>query len=407
MLRNSVTSGLEVLEKKSIDIQNTDIQNTDVNKNLLFTVLSAGFNNGDFAEFSLGQNVFISKKESKRGITVLCLTPNITKCHSWNFDFYNIQTKITTNSNFILLLKKIPSNTYFAMSIKDDAYQNLFDGTKHFLTKTIGCKLIWKLNYRNSWCVIVYKKTENSFNVISEAYNPSGVAKVKHLILNPFNLPETEKNLPLSIFNTLAEYSDKENTTISVTPYNKESNSIIEDIDIENSSLDTENDEFNLSSQNILNNITSVVKELKLIILKQTNVVNKLNNEVKELKNVLNNVLNNVFNNDVNNEVDNEDQELKELVQDLKNVLNNKVDNKVNNKNQELKGLVQDLKNILDNKVDNEDNLLDNKVDNKDNEDNLLDNEDNEDNLLDNKDNLLDNKDNKDNKDNEDNKVDN
>ena len=83
----------------------TEIQDNNVNKNLLFTVSSAGFHNGDFAEFSLGQRVFIPKKSSKRGITVLYLTSNFTAFHAWNFDFYKAHTKIATNSNFISLLR--------------------------------------------------------------------------------------------------------------------------------------------------------------------------------------------------------------------------------------------------------------------------------------------------------------
>jgi hypothetical protein len=314
----------------------TEIQDNNVNKNLLFTVSSAGFHNGDFAEFSLGQRVFIPKKSSKRGITVLYLTSNFTAFHAWNFDFYKAHTKIATNSNFISLLRKLPGNTYFAMSIKDDAYKNLFEGTKNFLTKIIGCKSIWKLNYRNSWCVIVYKKTEKSFEVITEGYNPAGIAEVQHLILDSsthnslkgtyMNLPDSEKNLPLSILKSgITNFCDEESTsvfnnTVSDTEKNEYNQSLnttknknesnvnfskVSMIKIMEPSgkilslqpqpyivspsekakplLQSENNtdtKMTKSSQNILNDtmnkVTNEVQELKKLVLEQTNLIKQL-----------------------------------------------------------------------------------------------------------------------------------
>ena len=161
-------------------------------KDNIFTVSSAGYNNGNYSEFSLGKNVFITREKSKRGITILSVN-SISQFNAWNFDFYKDYNKMATNSNFISVLRKLPSNTYFGMSIKDDGNRNLFEGTKNFLNKVVGCKTIWKLNYRNSWCAIIYKKTEKTFEVLSESYNPNGVATV-HFSLS--ELKEQENKEP-------------------------------------------------------------------------------------------------------------------------------------------------------------------------------------------------------------------
>jgi hypothetical protein len=306
-----------------------DLQNTGVNKNLLFTVSSAGFNHGDFAEFSLGQRVFIPKKISKRGITVLYLTTNFTTFHAWNFDFYKPQTRISTNSNFISLLRKLPGNTYFAMSIKDDAHKNLFEGTKNFLTKIIGCKSIWKLNYRNSWCAIVYKKTEKSFEVITESYNPSGVAEVQHLIIDPLsrnsslkginymNLNETEKILPISILkNSITNYSSvgsidtvnntennkhDQNFSIPSIPQVEEKRCVSADVEKSRTSSDTNNKISNVNFSKVSmvkvmeqsGNFHSfppqpyIISHSKMTESSQNILnesINKVNNEVQELK---------------------------------------------------------------------------------------------------------------------------
>jgi hypothetical protein len=313
------TKNLNFLNPNDINLEKepTDIQNTNVNNNLLFTVLSAGFNHGDFAEFSLGQRVFIPKLASKRGITILYLTSNYTTFHAWNFDFYKTQSKIATNSNFISLLRKLPGDTYFAMSIKDDAYKNLFEGTKNFLTKIIGCKSIWKLNYRNSWCAIIYKKTEKSFEVISEAYNPSGVAEVKYLILDPLTQNysskgnSSEKILPLSILkssivsnkNALSETEKNENinnvtstqnesivdvSKVSMVKIMEPSGKIISFSPQPYIVSPTEKTE---SSQNMLNDtinkISNEVQELKQLFLEQSNCLNLIKQLLESNKQLL------------------------------------------------------------------------------------------------------------------------
>ena len=106
----------------------------------MFTATSAGFNCGNFSEFKLDNKICLPRDNYKRGITVLYLVNDLKNYHAWNFDFYNSYTKIATNRNFISLLRKLPGNTYFAMSIKDDAYKNLFEGTKNFLSRIIGFK---------------------------------------------------------------------------------------------------------------------------------------------------------------------------------------------------------------------------------------------------------------------------
>ena len=165
-----------------------------------FTVYSAGFNNGNYLQFSLGETILISKKESKRGITVVFLTPEKPYFKYDIFDFYKENSKdfkIITNNNFISFINKIPDNTYFGMSIKDDAYRNLFEGTKNFLSNIIGCKKIWNIRYRYSWCVIVYKKSKTSYSLLSEDSNEIKASVVQYLVTvpKPLDVEEPFKTL--------------------------------------------------------------------------------------------------------------------------------------------------------------------------------------------------------------------
>ena len=199
----SSTERLVALAKYVADIDNSELNEKKEDlkeKEQMFTVSSAGYNNGNYSEFSLGKTFFISKEKSKRGITVLSVN-STSHFNAWNFDFYKDYNKMATNSNFISLLRRLPSNSYFGISIKDDGNKNLFEGTKNFLNKIVGCKTIWKLNYRNSWCAIIYKKTEKTFDVLEESHNPYGVASVQFLL--PELKEKEEPNEPKEIKETV------------------------------------------------------------------------------------------------------------------------------------------------------------------------------------------------------------
>lgn len=252
-----------VIDKNSLTDNNTKFSN---NNSIMFTATSAGFNCGNFSEFKLDNKICLPRDKYKRGITVLYLVNDLKNYHAWNFDFYNSYTKLATNRNFISLLRKLPGNTYFAMSIKDDAYKNLFEGTKNFLSRIIGCKLIWKLKYRNSWCAIIYKKTDKYFEVVSESHNPGGIAFVEYSI--------DKNNL-----NQNQNYIQQSSTPL----INNQifSQSIIESSD----TINTKNEKYsqkeqlqniNIDIDKIIQNLTKDVKELKNILLEQTKLINQL-----------------------------------------------------------------------------------------------------------------------------------
>ena len=249
---NKIVPSINIVDKMDLDIHETK------DNSFMFTVSSAGFHCGNFSEFKLDEKVFLPKHNSKRGITVLYLVNDLKRFHAWNFDFYKSSTKLATNRNFISLLRRLPGGTYFAMSIKDDAYQNLFEGTKNFLARIIGCKSIWRLNYRNSWCAIVYKKTEKSFEVVSESHNPGGIALAQYSINKNSFKPKDYLQKP---------YSDK--------IYSESLSQIIPNIDtkeVENVTPKDTNTEIDKS----IDNITKEVQELKKLVLEQTKLINQL-----------------------------------------------------------------------------------------------------------------------------------
>lgn len=278
------------------DLPISSVQN-QVSQTKMFTVLSAGFHHGNFSEFKLDQRVFIPRVSSKRGITVLYMINDLKTFHAWNFDFYKSPTKLATNRNFISLLRRLPGDTYFAMSIKDDAHRNLFEGTKNFLSRIIGCKTIWRLTYRNSWCAIVYKRTEKSFEVVSESHNPSGIAVAQYPIIDknvsitpitPINPPNTTKAIANSLWkpsvsepishvtenhssqlhnqypsNMLSAVSTLPLQTISQTqPVKEPEKDIVQDIVKE------------LSEKSV--KLTKEVRELKQLVLDQTKLIKQL-----------------------------------------------------------------------------------------------------------------------------------
>jgi hypothetical protein len=145
----------------------------------VFSIISAGFQQGNYAEFKFGSKVFLPRSLSRRGLSVLCLTADHSAFHAWNFDFYPNITRNATNRNFINLLRGLPGGIFFALSIKDDCHRNLFEATKNFLARVVGLKTIWRLEYRDSWCAVIYKKTPSQFEVMAESHNPNGVAHVE------------------------------------------------------------------------------------------------------------------------------------------------------------------------------------------------------------------------------------
>lgn len=295
------------------DVSNikNNLSNLPNGKTEMFTVTSAGFTSGNFSEFRLGQRIFIPKESSKRGITVLYLTNNNKTFHAWNFDFYHKPTKLATNRNFISLLRRLPGNTYFAMSVKDDAWKNLFEGTKNFLARIIGCKTIWRLNYRHSWSAIVYKKTEKSFEVVSEAHNIAGTAVSQYPLINtennishsyashqpvqhqttfsnelnnsnnsnnPNNLNNLNNSKSMNIVETLNNQPVIYNTNQNQFEQdNYEHTDYIENNDNENNEIDNEIEDTNFKQNN-----TNNTDNTELI-----NITTKLSQDIQELKKIV------------------------------------------------------------------------------------------------------------------------
>ena len=137
------------------------------------------------------------------------------------------------------------------MSIKDDAYRNLFEGTKNFLARILGCKSIWRLDYRNSWCAIVYKKTEKSFEVVAETHNPGGIA--------------------------LAQYSINKNDFRSTPSYNQKnySQQVILNNDTKevNKVITPKQDITNTETNKKIEKLIKEVQELKKLVLEQTKLI--------------------------------------------------------------------------------------------------------------------------------------
>jgi len=243
---------------------NINSQDSYSQKTIMFTVISAGFNHGNFSEFKLDENVFIPKNDSKRGITVLYLVNDLKKNYFCNFDFYTALNKVATNINFISLIRRLPEDTYFAMSIKDDAYMNLFEGTKYFLSTIIGCKKIWRLNYRNSWCAIIYKKTEKSFEVISESHNPNGIAVAKCSIVNKSFEPKQNYNYVSS-------------TNYQNSNSNNKEEIVCDKINTNDPSVNKKKDSSSETIKNEkYNKLFEELQSLKTLSLEQTKIINKL-----------------------------------------------------------------------------------------------------------------------------------
>jgi hypothetical protein len=143
-----------------------------------FYVTSAGFEHGNYAEIKLGSKTFLPRALSRRGISVVCLNQSTGSFKAWNFDFYPNPTKNSTNRNFVGRLVTLPGHSYFAIAVRDDAKHNMFEGTIRFLDRVVGSKTIRRLEYRDSWCIVVYKPTKNTFKVLSESHNPNGMASI-------------------------------------------------------------------------------------------------------------------------------------------------------------------------------------------------------------------------------------
>lgn len=267
-----------------------DVLVPSTDKTLMFIVSSAGFHYGNFSEFKLDSRVFIPKISSKRGITVLYLINDLKRFHAWNFDFYKSPTKVKTNSNFISLLRKLPGDTYFAMSIKDDAHRNLFEGTKNFLARILGCTMIWKLKYRNSWCAIVYKKTEKSFEVVAEAYNPNGVAVAQYPIIdktsNKLITPQTSQQTIVanSLWKPKPETFQIETKPALINNYNSIMSPPPSQTTLNTFSQTSSQTSSQTTSQTTLNTSSQTAPEIKESNTELIKKTDKLTEEVRELK---------------------------------------------------------------------------------------------------------------------------
>ena len=149
------------------------------------SVISAGFNYGDFAEVIFGQKIFLPKSFSKRGLYVLCLNIDHSSFYAWHFDFFPASTAQQTNLSFIQLIEKIPANIYFTIVVKDDIFKHLNISTKHFLAQVVGSKSIYNLRFRDSWAIVIHKPTISTYKVMAESHNQTGIAQIKLEIYPP------------------------------------------------------------------------------------------------------------------------------------------------------------------------------------------------------------------------------
>lgn len=142
------------------------------------SVRSSGFRAGNFSEVWFGNKLYLPRSMSRRGLTLLVLSQDLSTFNLWQFDFYPFVTSIKINENLVRLLQKIPAKSYFTLSVKDDTYRNLTFSTRQFLSNTVGSKHILRLQFRDSWAIVVYKPTLASFHVLGEDHKTSGIARV-------------------------------------------------------------------------------------------------------------------------------------------------------------------------------------------------------------------------------------
>lgn len=153
----------------------------DVSPKMPQTILSArssGFRFGNFSEIWFGSKLYLPRTMSRRGLTLLSLNSDLKTFRLWQFDFYPFVTAKQVNEGLIRLLQKLPPKSYFSLTVKDDIYRNLELSTRHFLANVVGSKAILGLQFRDSWAIVVYKPTLDTFQVLGEDHKNIGVARV-------------------------------------------------------------------------------------------------------------------------------------------------------------------------------------------------------------------------------------
>jgi hypothetical protein len=169
---------------------------TEIKTENKLIVISAGYSSGKFSEIKIHNDytnqsdILLEKNVSKRGLNILLLTQ---KKYIINLDFYFNNTRMLRNKQLFHFIQTMPSNIIFALTISDDA-SGIYNGIKTFLATVVGCKMIRQVEYRNSWCAIIYKKSPNTFEVLGESYNPHGIAQTEVDITHYKNYVNAKKN---------------------------------------------------------------------------------------------------------------------------------------------------------------------------------------------------------------------
>lgn len=204
---------LEALAKYVSSLQATETSHIEVNHSVQLpkekvspitphtqtklSVRSAGFRAGNFSEVWFGNKLYLPRSISRRGLTLLVLSQDLSTFHLWQFDFYPFVNARKINENLVCLLERIPAKTYFALTVKDDIVRNLDFTTRQFLSSTIGSQYILRLQFRDSWAIVVYKPTLSSFRVLGEDHKSSGLARV-------------DVQVPIHTTDTSSEFIEKE-----------------------------------------------------------------------------------------------------------------------------------------------------------------------------------------------------
>lgn len=139
-------------------------------------ISSAGFNSGNYCEIKINNENVLDRISSNRGFNIIVCSD---KNYYFNIDFFIKTRSFMANRSFISLMKKIPNNTYFIIAVKDDAQRNLFNSTKRFMYNVLHSKHIYDLQYRDSWCALLYKDG-NEYLMIEEKHSKFSVATITY-----------------------------------------------------------------------------------------------------------------------------------------------------------------------------------------------------------------------------------
>jgi hypothetical protein len=163
--------------EKLINIIEEDTKKEDTKKEeSTIEISSAGFNSGNYSEVKINNEIVLDRLSSNRGFNIIVCSD---KNYYFNIDFFIKTNSFSANRNFIMLINKIPNNTYFIIAVKDDAQRNLFNSTKNFMYNILHCKHIYDLQYRDSWCALIYKDVSN-YIMIDEKYSNFNIATITH-----------------------------------------------------------------------------------------------------------------------------------------------------------------------------------------------------------------------------------